>query len=153
MTNTTPAPGRKAFDPLDSKVVATQAREEEVELGQILTDFFKSVRSERDEQFRAAEKARPALKRLTSVMRTRTNQSAHVRALLYSLWNGQPTSLLEVVSLDWKVRKDLCRVIEAFGFEEKDNPAASFFYDAVKTVVAASGQWDWFIAAHEEKAE
>lgn len=90
----------------------------------------------------AVEAAKPALERLVAVMRTRTGQAYKVRALLYSLWNGQPTSLIEVVTLDWEIRRDFGVVLLAFGFE--DGKGTSFFYDDIKNAVA--DQFQWFIS-------
>jgi len=81
-----------------------------------------------------------------------TNQSYHLRALLYSLWNGQPTSLLEIVSLDWDLRKDLLAVLAAFGWEEPNNPsnaAYSFFYTAIEQQLRQACLFEWFIAEHK----
>ena len=38
-------------------------------------------------------------------MRRRTDQSHKLRTLLYSLYNGEAASLIEIVTLDWPLRK------------------------------------------------
>jgi len=65
-----------------------------------------------------------------------------LRALLYSLWNGKPTPLIECVSLDFELRQDLCLVLLAFGYEDEK---VKFFYDAVKDAVKRAGLWEWFL--------
>ena len=92
----------------------------------------------------AVKRAQPALKRLCQVMRHTTGQSYKVRSLLYSLWNGRPASLLQVVDLDFALRADLCAVIQAFGYGRGD---WEFFYDAIKREVEAAGLWAWFLEA------
>lgn len=96
----------------------------------------------------AVAKAKPALQRICAAMGQRTNQSYHLRALLYSLWNGKATSLLEVVSLDRSLRNDFCAVLLAFGFHDGTE---EFFYDEVTAELKASGQFEWFV--QEEKSE
>lgn len=107
-----------------------------------LSAFVASARRVRNERRAAVDAAIPALDGLIRVMAAKTDQSLHVRALLYSLWNGQPTSLLDVVELDWDVRKQLCAVILGFGFEE---PGRAFFYEAISEPVKEVGLWDWFV--------
>ena len=45
-----------------------------------------------------------ALTMLVKCCRHKTGQGYKVRGLLYSLWNGKPYSLLEIVSLDRQLR-------------------------------------------------
>lgn len=116
----------------------------------VLREFFGKLKTDNAERREAVAAAEPALQRLCRVMQGMTNQSGHVRGLLYSLYNGQPYSLLEVVALDWAVQKDIAAVVLAFGFEERDG--VQFFYDAIKTAVVSAGLWDWFIAAEEKEA-
>ena len=110
----------------------------------VLKDFAGKLNTARDERRAAVAAAEPALQRLCGVMRQMTDQSGHVRGLLYSMFNGQPYSLLEIVAVDWAVQKDICAVLLAFGYEDRET---KFFYDSIKTAVVSAGLWDWFIAA------
>ena len=126
-----------------------------------LSNFFAQVRRNRDERRVAVAAAIPALERLCrDVLTQRSGQCYKVRALLYSLYNGQPTCLLEIVALDWNIRQDLCAVLLAFGHEENPHepgfdgqPQPDFFCEAMKDAITAAGQWDWFCEAHEEESE
>ena len=69
------------------------------------SQVFTEVRKICFEQEHALVPAWEGLTRLTEVCLHKTGQGYKVRALLYSLWNGQPASLLEVVSLDWQIRR------------------------------------------------
>lgn len=84
-----------------------------------------------------------ALSQLVNVCTHKTGQSYKVRNLLYSLWNGHPTSLLEVVCLDSAIRENLLIVLESFGHP-------GFFYDEIKSEFVNRGLFDWFVAAHDE---
>jgi hypothetical protein len=95
-------------------------------------------KSNHDEKRDAIPAAHDALVRLVEVCSHKTGQGCKIRSLLYSLWNGQPTSLLEIVALDWELRKDLHAVMLPFGH-------ADFFYDHIKAAFAARGLFDWFI--------
>lgn len=138
-------------------------RPSDSERSAILGQFFADQRKVNAEGRTAVLAAAPALTRLCAVMRNRTGQSYTVRALLYSLYNGQETSVLEIVTLDRAIRGDLCAVLLAFGFEgtewapteggEKPSPGVSFFYDEMKAEVSRAGLWDWFVEAHKEDAE
>jgi hypothetical protein len=131
----------------------------------ILGKFFSEQRERRTERLAAVEAAEPALERLCrNVLTQRSGQCYRVRDLLYSLYNGQATSLLEIVSLDWELRKDLCAVFLAFGFEDSEfaptEGGASvtqgdrdFYYAAMKKAITAAGQWDWFCEAHKDEEE
>jgi len=107
-----------------------------------LQEFFARQKSVNAERVKAAVVALPALKRLCRVMCERSGQPYKVRALLYSLWNGKPVELNEVLGLDWELRKDVCQVILAFGFEES---TVKFFYTAIENEIRAVRQWDWFL--------
>lgn len=117
-----------------------------------LDAFFGAVNRTIAEQRAAVAAAKPALARLCGAMRQRTGQSFTIRTLLYSLWNGQPASLLEFVTLDWALRQDLCAVLLGFGFEDRKDASAHFFYDAMKAALVSAGLFDWFIAAGSEVA-
>lgn len=99
------------------------------------------------ERGEAAVKALPALDRLARILQGRSGQPYKLRGLLYSLYNGKPFSLLEIVGLDWDIRQDLCLVLLAFGHEERNG--VKFFYDAIKTAITKAGQWPWFIQEYE----
>lgn len=116
-----------------------------------LSAFFGAMKRTNAERLEAANAARPALAELCDVMRNKTGQSHIVRSLLWSLYNGQTTSLIELVSLDWKIRQALCAVLLAFGFEDVADPSLAFFYDALKKAITDAGLWDWFTAAGESE--
>lgn len=127
-----------------------------------LDELFAALRKTRDERRAAVAVARPALDRLCrKVLTQRSGQCYKVRALLYSLYNGQATSLIEILCLDWDIRMDLCAVFLAFGFEENrhepgmegEEERPSFFYAEMKSAIVAVGQWDWFVEAHQAESE
>lgn len=95
---------------------------------------LRQINQERDE---CVALAKPALDRLAKMMIQRSGQAFKVRSFLWSLYNGQPVSLLEVVSLDWPVRADVCAVILAFG-------APEFFYSQFKETFRTAGIFPWF---------
>lgn len=105
-------------------------------------DFFAKLKAARHERRAACAAARPALLRLAEVLHARTGQSHTLRALLYSLWNGRPAPLIDVLTLDWPIRQDFCAVLLAFGYED---PAEQFFYDEIKSALQQVGLWDWFL--------
>jgi hypothetical protein len=98
------------------------------------------------QQRAAVTLARPALQRLVDVMRHKTGQGYKLRALLWSMWNGKPTSLSNVCGLDHQLRQDLCDVILAWGYGRGD---WEFFYNAMKAAVSSAGLWAWFEAEGE----
>ena len=98
------------------------------------------IRAKNTEQLAAIERANQGLLRLVDVMRHQTGQGYKLRGLLYSLWNGQPTSLLEIVTLDYELRKDLLAVLLVFGNNR-------FFYDQLDAPIKAAGLFDWFCEA------
>lgn len=106
-----------------------------------LRGLFSRINAQRQERRELAEQASEALKRLVGACAQKTGQGYHLRDLLYSLWNGQPASLLEMVSLDWELRKDLLTVLGAFGYEGE---GLSFFYDEVRAAFEERGLFDWF---------
>lgn len=112
----------------------------------VLSSFGAHLRETRVKQLAAIEAAVPALERLVQVCVHCTGQSYKVRHLLYSLWNGQAASLLEIVALDWAIKEDLLAVLLAFGSEPKGHEP--FFYDAIAGAFRARGLMDWFTAAH-----
>lgn len=85
--------------------------------------------------------AQEALRRLVNVCAHRSGQAYKLRALLWSLYNGKPTSLIECLGLDWGLRKDFCAVLLACGFE---HAAGSFFYRELKAAFLAAGLREWF---------
>lgn len=126
----------------------------------VLDGFFGEMKKVREEMRAAVQVAMPALERLCEVMQQKTGQSYHVRGLLYSLYNGQETSLLEIVAVDWAIKKDLCAVLLAFSYENVISPIADgephgvpdFYYAAMRAAIGEAGLWDWFVEAHKEEA-
>lgn len=115
----------------------------------LLAKALKEQAAMRSERREAAALALPALERLVAVMLHRTGQGHTLRKLLYSLWNGQATSLLDVVELDWALRKDFCAVVMGFGFNGVAG-TPDFFYDQVKAEIEKAGLWQWFLKAGKE---
>jgi len=107
-----------------------------------LKEFFAIQRAMTQERRQACVAALPALDRLAEMMTGDSGQCYKVREILFSLWNGKPACLIEIVNLDWAVRKDLVAVILAFGWEDA---SVKFFYDALKGAVSRAGRWEWFI--------
>lgn len=110
------------------------------------SDVLAQFKQQRDRHRAAVEAARPALAKLVEVMRHGTGQSYHLRALLFSLWNGKPASLLDVVHLDPELRQALGLVIQAWGLGSRN---WEFFYDAMKAAINGAGIWDWFLEESE----
>ena len=107
----------------------------------ILDAFFAGQQTIRREHTAAAVHAAECLGRLIATFPQRTGQSYRLRGLLYSLWNGQPHDLSDVLCLDWSLKKDFCHVVLAFGHDD-------FFYDAIQNALREAGQFDWFLEAH-----
>lgn len=78
-----------------------------------------------------------SLKQLVACCAHKTGQGYKVRGFLYSLWNGQPYPLLEIVSLDSDLRACLLNVLEHFG-------QPTFFYDQIRDAFVTAGLFDWF---------
>lgn len=81
--------------------------------------------------------AHAAIQQLIAAMRQRTGQGYKLRALLYSLWNGKPASLLNIVDLDPPLRAALLAVLAVFGRHD-------FFYDEIKAHFVEAGLFEWF---------
>lgn len=111
-----------------------------------LAETLREMRHRSQQHKLAAIVALQAMDRLAQVLTHRSGQPYKLRALLYSLYNGKPASLLDVVSLDWEIRQDLCAVLNGFGYERGE---VKCFYDALKTAISKAGQWNWFITEHE----
>jgi hypothetical protein len=109
-------------------------------------DLLNELKTAMDRQRAAVDLARPALARLVQVMTHRTGQGYKLRSLLYSMWNGLPTTVNDVCGLDYELRQDLGAVILAWGFGRGD---WEFFYDSMKAAVSAAGLWEWFLEAGE----
>jgi len=110
-------------------------------------EFFDRQKRVQEQWRQAAIVGQQALERLAEVLCERSGQPYKVRALLYSLWNGKPAQLIDVVNLDWEIRQDLVAVIAGFGYE---NNGVSMFYKAIENAVKHVGQWEWFL---EERFE
>ena len=107
-----------------------------------LKEFFQRERIVRGQRRAAALVAIEALTRLCNILKDRSGQCYKVRNLLFSLWNGKPAPLIEVVGLDWEIRQDLGKVILAFGVEDH---GVNFFYQALEKEIRKAGQWEWFL--------
>ena len=103
-----------------------------------LQEFLAEQKLIRNERREAVANAIPAMERLAEVLKERSGQPYKIRALLHSMWNGKPAPLIELVCLDWALRKDLVAVMLAFG---DDN----FFYKEIEAAVRKAGQWRWFL--------
>ena len=66
-----------------------------------------------------------------------------MRSLLFSLYNGRPTDLNDIVSLDWNLRSDLMIVMMAFGWESPSGHD-SFFYNQLEYAIVEEVIWEWF---------
>jgi hypothetical protein len=75
---------------------------------------------------------------LVQVCSHKTGQGYKLRALLYSLWNGKPASLLELVCLDGELRCKFLAVCMAFG-------SSDFFYNEIRRAFEGARLFDWFI--------
>jgi len=109
---------------------------------------FAALRDVQSERAAAARLAIPALRRLVATFPHRTGQSYKLRSLLWSLYNGRPADLSDMLCLDWALRKDLLAVMLGFGHEDK---TVRFFYAAFDDAINLEAhQWDWFTAAGDE---
>lgn len=99
------------------------------------------------EQRAAVANAQAVLPGLVDICGAKTGQSYKVRAVLYSAWNGQATSVLDgLLGLDWAIKRDVLSVLLAFGCEPGGGTPA-FFYDAISDAFKAAGLFDWFCEA------
>lgn len=90
----------------------------------------------------AAVEAKEAMEQLCQAMVSKTGQAFKLRALLYSLWNGKPATLSDVLCLDWFLRMQLVAVISGFGYEGAE---VKFFYDDMKATLDRHNLMTWFI--------
>ena len=119
-------------------------------------EFLTAMNAQYAEHTACIPPALDALARIIATFPQRTGQSFKLRALLYSLWNGQPADLSDTLCLDWQLRKDFCAVVMAFGYEAREiAPGVSdfsampcFFYKEVQDALTAAGQFDWFLECH-----
>ena len=107
-----------------------------------MADFAKRLSDAQRERVALVNPALEALRRLVAVCGAGTGQSCRVAMLLWSLYNGRPVSLLDLVGLDWVIRKDLGTVMLAWGFESR---AGSFFYTEMKAAFRDAGLWVWLL--------
>lgn len=106
-----------------------------------IRDFFAAQKRISLERADAAMLAGNALARLCRAMDHKAGQSYKIRALLFSLYNGKPADLSDLLTLDWELRKDMCAVLLAFGFE---SDRINFFYDAMQSALEDAGLFEWF---------
>jgi len=125
--------------------------EEEAEA--TLRNFFAEQKVIFEERRAAVTQALPALERLVEVLKQRSGQPYKLRAILFSLWNGKPAPVNALLGLDWSLKKDVCAVLLAFGWEDdgtafgsgREPEPVNFFYDALHDAICKAGQWEWFI--------
>ena len=109
-----------------------------------LAEFFGRQKQVRAEQRAAAVAGLAALDRLVAVLKENhfTGQPHKLRELLYSLWNGKPAELSELLGLDLELRKDICAVMAGFGYEDGQT---KLFYRAIEDRLEAAHLFDWFL--------
>jgi hypothetical protein len=113
----------------------------------LLDAFGAELKRTLPQQRGVIEFARVALPGLVDVCAAKTGQAYKLRALLYSAWNGQATSLLDgLTGLDWPIKKDVLTVLLAFGCEPGGG-TPGFFYDAISDAFKAAGLFEWFCEA------
>jgi hypothetical protein len=105
-------------------------------------EVFARMRSVQSERRAEAMLGIEAMLRLVDVMKHRTGQGYKLRQLFYSLWNGKPACLNEILGLDWELRKDFSKVVLAWGFEDKE---IKFFYRAIEEALQLAGLFNWFL--------
>jgi hypothetical protein len=116
----------------------------------VLESFAREQRNRKFEQLQYALIARTSLDQLCEVMRHGTGQSLKVRNFLFSLWNGKPARLIDVLDLDWSIRKSLCAIILAFGFEDQTT-RTFFFYKQMEAIIRNHRLWDFFLQGGGEE--
>ncbi|NBW32042.1 MAG: hypothetical protein EBR48_05320 [bacterium] len=134
--------------PADTMVLDDEPTAEE--RAAMLKSFFGEVSAVTKERIAAMESAFLAVPRLAEAMAQRTDQSYTIRKLLFSLWNGKAADVSDVMTLDWSLRKDVCAVILAFGFE--DGPR-KFWYDELIKLLRDAGGYrleKWFVQEGDE---
>ena len=109
----------------------------------MLRDVLCRMKGVQQERAALLQGAHEALGRLVAVCAHKTGQGYKLRALLFSLWNGKPVSLLDKLGLDWELQKDFSTVLLAFGHDD-------FFYEAFTHAFRERGLKDWFDAEGEE---
>lgn len=115
--------------------------QQEADDATFLRDALAAMAEKQRERLALVDPAHEALRRLVGVCANRSGQSYKLRSLLWSLYSGKPTSLIECLGLDWNLRKDFAAVLLAFGFE---HPKGSFFYHEIKSAFSSAGLRDWF---------
>ena len=123
-------------DPIDLTPVQPSTDE-------IAAAFWKDLKERRTQQAEYVKAAPEALERLATAMRPQSGGSYKLRSLLFSLYNGRPTDLNDIVSLDWNLRSDFMIVMMAFGWESPSGHD-SFFYNQLEAAIVEEGIWEWF---------
>lgn len=111
---------------------------EQAERDVVLEEFFAGERASRRAIAAALPAAREGIQRLAAACAHKTGQSYHLRAFLFSLWNGKPTRLIEIVSLDRALRMDLLAVLAVFGCD-------AFFYREIQDAFKQANLFEWFL--------
>lgn len=104
----------------------------------VLADFGARMHAERKANMAGLPAAFAGIQELVQACAHKTGQSYHIRALLYSLWNGKPARLVEIVGLDRALREALLAVMNVFGDD-------MFFYDEIRGAFKDVGLFEWFL--------
>jgi hypothetical protein len=131
--------------PTDTMVLNDEPTAEE--RAALLKSFFGGVSEDHKERIAAMEAAFLAVPRLAEAMAQKSDQSYTIRKLLFSLWGGKVADVSDVMLLDWSLRKDVCAVILAFGFE--DGPR-KFWYDDLIAAIRPYRLEKWFMEEGEK---
>lgn len=124
---------------MNNEPIHFQTEEEENEAFNKMVNAQLKMRAERRT---AAKGAVESLRELVKVCAGGSGQAYHLRGLLFSLWNGKPADVSNVLHLDWELRKHFCNVVLGFGWESDD---VKFFYDAMRSEFERAGLLDWFL--------
>jgi hypothetical protein len=119
-------------------------RDGDLDRAVILDEFFAGERASRRAIAAALPAAREGICRIAEACAHKTGQSYHLRALLFSLWNGKPTRLIEIVNLDQALRMDLLAVLAVFGCD-------AFFYAEIQDAFKRGNLFEWFLEESEEE--
>lgn len=100
----------------------------------VFDELGRQLREARQGRRAAAKEAHAALVRLAAACKHHSGQSYDLRAMLYSLWNGEARSVRNCVTgLDWQLQRD----------GDADVPA--LWDAAIQVAFEQAGEWDWFL--------